>query len=88
LKLKLIREDSELLQIKAATELNESIQEFWNNFKLLPDSGLIASSSALKAIYCQAIIAPPKSILEFGTGIGTISAFLQRVTSARVLTIE
>jgi len=77
-----------LLQIKAATELNESIQEFWNNFELLPDSGLIASSSALKAIYCQAIIAPPKSILEFGTGIGTISAFLQRVTSARVLTIE
>ena len=54
----------------------------------MPDSGLIASSSALKAIYCLAIIAPPKSILEFGTGIGTISAFLQRVSSARVLTIE
>jgi|688.fasta_scaffold04272_20 protein-L-isoaspartate O-methyltransferase len=53
-----------------------------------PDSGLIGSSSALKAIYCQAIVAPPKSILEFGTGIGTISAFLQKVTSARILTIE
>lgn len=77
-----------MLQIKTANELNLSIQEFWNSFKSLPNSQLIASSSALKAIYCQAIITPPKSILEFGTGIGTISSFLLEVTSARILTIE
>lgn len=74
--------------ISTNQDLNLSIKEFWTTFKLLPDSELIAFCSALKAIYCQAIVCPPNSILEFGTGIGTISAFLRKVTLAEIVTVE
>ena len=77
-----------MLTISTNQDLNSSIEEFWTTFKLLPDSELIASCSALKAIYCQAIVCPPNAILEFGTGIGTISAFLRKVTLAEIVTVE
>jgi precorrin-6B methylase 2 len=69
-------------------EINSTIVKFWNEFKLLPGSEYIASSSALKAIYGLAIVSPPHKILEFGTGIGTISAFLLSVTSARIVAVD
>ena len=70
------------------TDINNQIYNFWSYFKLLPNSEYIASCSALKAIYCQSIVSPPHRILEFGTGIGTISAFLLSSTKASVVTIE
>jgi phospholipid N-methyltransferase len=71
-----------------ASNLENQISQFWSKFRAYEESECIGSNAALRAIYGLALLNAPKNILEFGTGIGTITAFLLSATSADILTVE
>lgn len=79
-----------ILRIVTTNNMNIRYQvaQHFQYFRNLPGSKSIASLTALESLISLSVINPPKLILEYGTGIGTISSLLLNFTDCRIISIE
>ena len=68
--------------------IRKQVAQHFESFRNLPGSKSIASLTALESLVSLSIINPPKNVLEYGTGIGTITSLLLNFTNCQILSIE